>query len=63
MGYKNAVIRPPDTHIFVILRYHAQAIKLTVYLDTDSVKHQQLVNLCYLAVSLIEDYGVTLIEL
>ena len=26
-GYKNTVVRTPDTHIFVILLYHAHAIK------------------------------------
>ena len=41
LGYKSAVVRTPDTDIFVILLYHAHAIKLTVYLDTGSGKHRQ----------------------
>uniref|UniRef100_UPI00358FB7B0 uncharacterized protein n=1 Tax=Myxine glutinosa TaxID=7769 RepID=UPI00358FB7B0 len=61
LGYKNAVVRTPDTDIFVILLYHAHAIKLTVYLDTGSGKHRQLVNLSELAESLGEDYCATLL--
>lgn len=56
LGYKNAVIRTPDTDIFVILLYHAHAIKLTIYLDTGSGKHRQLINLSDLAASLGESY-------
>ena len=61
LGYKNAVVRTSDTDIFMILLYHADAIKLTVYLDTGSVKHRQLVNLSDFAVSLGEDYCATLL--
>lgn len=61
LGYKNAVVRTPDTDIFVILLYHAHAIKLTVYLDTGSGKHRQLLNLSELAESLGEDYCATLL--
>lgn len=45
----------------MILLYHAHAIKLTVYLDTGSGKHRQLVNLSELAESLGEDYCATLL--
>lgn len=61
LGYKNAVVRTPDTDIFMILLYHAHAIKLTVYLDIGSGKHRQLVNLSELAESLGEDYCATLL--
>uniref|UniRef100_UPI00358FCD05 uncharacterized protein n=1 Tax=Myxine glutinosa TaxID=7769 RepID=UPI00358FCD05 len=61
LGYKNAVVRTRDTDIFMILLYHAPAIKLTVYLDTGSGKHRQLLNLSELAESLGEDYCVTLL--
>ena len=61
LGYKNAVVRTPDTDILVILLYHAHAIKLTVYLDTGSRKHRQLLNLSELAESLEEDYCATLL--
>ena len=44
LSYKNAVVRTPDTDIFVILLYHAHTIKLTVYLDTGSGKQRQLIN-------------------
>ena len=44
LGYKNAVVRTPDTDIFVILLFHAHTINLTIYLDTGSGKHRQLLN-------------------
>jgi len=34
LGYKNAVVRTPDTDILVILFYHAHTISLTIYLET-----------------------------
>lgn len=61
LGYKSAVVRTPDTDIFVILLYHAHTINLTVYLDTGSGKHRQLINLSELAESLGEDYCSTLL--
>ena len=61
LGYKNAVVRTPDTDIFVILLYHAHTIKMTVYLDTGSGKHRKLINITELAQSLGEDYCATLI--
>ena len=61
LGYKNAVVRTPDTDIFMILLFHAHDIKLTVYLDTGSGKHRQLLNLSELAESLGEDYCTTLL--
>ena len=57
LGYKDAVVRTPDTDIFVILLYHAHKIKLTVNLDTGSEKHRQLINISELAESLGEDYN------
>ncbi|XP_046336920.2 uncharacterized protein LOC124118725 [Haliotis rufescens] len=61
LGYKDAVVRTPDTDIFVILLHHAHSIKLTVYLETGSGKHRQLVNVSDLAESLGEDYCATLL--
>lgn len=61
LGYKNAVVRTPDTDIFVILLYHAHAIQLTIFLDTGSGKHRQLINLSELAASLGESYCATLL--
>ena len=61
LGCKNAVVRTSDTDIFMILLYHAHAIKLTVYLDTGSGKHRQLLNISELAGSLGEDYCATLL--
>ena len=61
LGYKNAVVRTPDTDILVILLYHAHTISLTIYLDTGSGKHRKLINLSDLAASLGESYCETLL--
>ena len=61
IGYKSAVVRTPDTDIFVILLFHAKDTNLTVYLDTGSGKHRQLINVSELAESLGEDYCATLL--
>ena len=44
LGYKSAVVRTPDTDIFLILLHHAQSIALTVFLDIGTGKHRQRVN-------------------
>ena len=49
---KHAIVIFPKTDIFVIFLSNAYAIKLTVYLDTESGKHRQLLNLSDLAISL-----------
>ena len=61
LGYKNAVVRTPDTDIFVILLYHAHSINLTVYLDTGSGKQRQLINVSEVAESLGDEYCATLL--
>ena len=55
LGYKNAVVRTPDTDIFLILLFHAHAINLSIYLDTGSGKHRRLLNVSELAKSLGEE--------
>ena len=62
LGYKNAVVRTPDTDIFVILLFHAHAINLSIYLDTGSGKHRRLLNVSELAKSLGEEYCATLLR-
>lgn len=63
IGYKNAVVRTPDTDIFLILLYHANSIRLTVYLDIGSGKHRRLVNISELAESLGKEYCASLLGL
>ena len=62
-GYKEAVVRTPDTDIFFILLAHAHEIELTVYLDTGTGKGWQLVNVSEIADSLGSDYCQTLLGL
>ena len=61
LGYKNAVVRTPDTDIFVILLCHAHAINLSIYLDTGAGKHRRLLNVSELAKLLGEEYCATLL--
>ena len=61
LGYKNAVVRTPDTDVLVILLYHAHTITLTIYLDSGSGKHRKVINLSNLAGSLGESYCETLL--
>ena len=63
IGYKNAVVRTPDTDIFVILLYHAHKINLNVFLDTGSGRHRKLLNITEMAENLGEDYCATLLGL
>ena len=55
-GYLNAVVRTPDTDIFMILLYHCNSLDINVFLDTGSGKHRQLINMTELARSLGQEY-------
>lgn len=61
LGYKSAVVRSPDTDVFMILLYHSHSIDLTIYLDTGVGKQRRLVNVSELGQSLGEDYCGTLL--
>ena len=63
LGYKSAVVRTPDTDIFMVLLHHAHSIALTIYLDTGTGKHRQLVNVSELAESKGSDYWTTILGL
>ncbi|KAJ8248142.1 hypothetical protein GJAV_G00238790 [Gymnothorax javanicus] len=61
LGFKPAIVRTPDTDIFVILLHHAHTISLTVYIDIGTGKHRQLINVTELATSLGQPYCSTLL--
>lgn len=61
LGYKSAVVRTPDTDIFIILLQHAHHIALTIYLDIGTGKHRQIVNISELAESKGTDYCTMLL--
>ena len=63
LGYKPAVVRTPDSDIFFILLHYAHAIPLTIYLDTGSGKHRQIVNVSELSESKGADYCTTMLGL
>ena len=63
LGYKSAVVRTPDTDIFMILLHHARSITLTVYLDTGTGKHRKIVNVSEMAESHGADYCTTILGL
>ena len=56
LGCKSAVVRTPDTDIFFILLHHTQSIALTLFLDIDTGKHRQLVNVINASESLGVNY-------
>ena len=61
LGFKSAVICTPDSDIFFILLLHAHELNLTVYLDTRTGKHRQLINISELATGLGKDWCSTLL--
>ena len=52
LGFKASVVRTPDTNILILLFHHSHSINLTIYLDTGTGKHHQLINVTELAESL-----------
>ena len=60
-GYKSAVVRTPDTDIFLILLHLANNIPLTIYLDTETGKHQKIINITELADTNGKDYCTTIL--
>lgn len=55
LGYKSAVVRTPDTDIFVILLFYANTTGLTIFLDIGTGKHRQIVNISQMAESMGAD--------
>ena len=51
LGYKECVVRTWDSDIFFIFLQHSHSITLTIYLDTGTGKHWQIVNVSELAES------------
>ena len=52
IGYKSAVVKTPDTDIFVILLFHAPSIALTIFIDVGTGKRRKIVNVSEMAESL-----------
>ena len=63
LAYKSAVVRTPDSDILFILLRYAHSILLTIYLDTGSGKHRQIVNVSELSESKGADYCTTMLGL
>ena len=62
-GFKDAVVRSPDTDIFFILLHYASSFTITIHLDTSTRKHRQLIDVTSLAKSLGSDYATALMGL
>ena len=62
-GFKDAVVRSPDSDIFFILLHYASSFKITIYLDTGTWEHCQLINVTALSKSLCSDYATALMGL
>ena len=63
LGFKSAVVRTPDTDIFFILLHYEHSIPITIYLDTGSGKHRQIINVSELSESKGAEYCTTLLGL
>ena len=63
LGYKSAVVRTPDTDIFFILLHYAHSIPLTIYLETGTGKHRQIVNVSEMSESKGADHCTTMLGL
>ena len=63
LSYKSAVVRTPDSDIFFILLHCAHSMPLSIYLDTGSGKHGQIVNVSELSESKGADYCSTMLGL
>lgn len=61
-GFKSSVVRTSDTDIFILLHY-AHSIPITIYLDTGSRKHRQIINVSELSESKGADYYTALLGL
>ena len=61
LGFKSAVVRTPDTDIFMILLYHSHLIDITIFLDTGTGKNRKLINISELGESFGRDYCCTLL--
>jgi len=61
LGFKSDVVRTPGMDIFLILLHHAHSIPLTIYLDTGTGKHHQIVNVSELTESKRPDYCTTIL--
>ena len=55
LGFPSAVVRTPDTDVFFTLLLHANNIPLTIFLDIETGKHRQIVNISQMAESMGED--------
>ena len=61
-GFKSSVVRTSDADIFILLHY-AHSIPITIYLDTGSRKHRQIINVSELSESKRADYYTALLGL
>ena len=62
IGFKSAVVRTPDTDIFMILLHYCHNLKITVYLDTGCGRKRRLINITELAKSLGKEFSNVLLR-
>lgn len=63
MGYQSAVVRTPDTDIFLILLHYASSIPINIYLDTGTGKSRRIVNVTELANTMGSEYCTSVLGL
>lgn len=62
-GFKDVVVRTPDTDIFVILLHYASTLKINIHLDTGTGKNRRLIDITSLAKSLGSDHATAILGL
>lgn len=60
---RSAVVKTPDTDIFLILLHYAASIPINIYLDTGTGKNRKLVNVTELADSMGAEYCTAVLGL
>ena len=62
LGYESALVRTPDTDIFMILLHHVASINLVIYIDIGT-KKREIINITELAGNLGAEYCTALLGL
>ena len=62
LGFKSALVRSPDTDVFMILLHHAANVDMTIYIDI-GVKRRQILNVSQIAQTYGAEYCTALLGL
>ena len=63
LGFKSALVRPPDTDVFIILLHHAANVNLIIYVDISVKKKRPVLNVTKIAETYGAEYCTSLLGL